>query len=117
MAEVSKTSGAGPTRVQYLNKDPRGYTEFLAQLAEHSTKGSANTMRGVQGRRPSLWELTDQMKRLEAPTLIASGDEDDPRLEPGMLMKRAIPAAPPVVLPPTAHALNTAHPHLSNPPP
>src|SRR6478752_5881097 len=75
MAEVAKTYGAGPTRVQYLNKDPRGYAEFLAQLAEHSTQGAANTMRGVQGRRPSLWELTDQMTRIEVPTLIATGDE------------------------------------------
>src|SRR5215211_3421482 len=57
MAEVAKTYGAGPTRVQYHNKDPRGYAEFLAQLAEHSTTGAANTQRGVQARRPSLWEL------------------------------------------------------------
>ncbi|HVC54565.1 MAG TPA: alpha/beta hydrolase, partial [Stellaceae bacterium] len=81
MDEVAKTYGTGPTRVQYQNKDPRGFAEFLAQLSEHSTRGSANTMRGVQARRPSLWELTDQMKALDVPTLIATGDEDDPCLE------------------------------------
>ena len=114
MAEVAKTYGAGPTRVQYQNKDPRGYAEFLAQLAEHSTPGSANTQRGVQGRRPSLWELTDQMKRLEVPTLIATGDEDDPCLEPSILMKRTIPAAALVVFPNTGHALNIEEPDLFN---
>ena len=114
MEEVSKTYGAGPTRVQLQNKDPRGYAEFLAQLAEHSTQGAANTMRGVQGRRLSLWELTDQMKRLEVPTLIATGDEDDPCLEPGILMKRAIPTAALVVLPNTGHALNIEEPDLFN---
>jgi pimeloyl-ACP methyl ester carboxylesterase len=114
MAEVSKTYGAGPTRVQYLNKDPRGYAEFLTQLAEHSTRGAANTMRGVQGRRPSLWELTDQMKGLDVPTLIATGDEDDPCLEPGILMKRTIPSAALVVLPNTGHALNIEEPDLFN---
>ena len=114
MAEVTKTYGAGPTRVQYLNKDPRGYAEFLAQLAEHSTRGSANTMRGVQGRRPSLWELTDQMKALDVPTLIATGDEDDPCLEPGLLMKRTIPSAALVVFPNTGHALNLEEPDLFN---
>jgi hypothetical protein len=67
MAEVSKTYGAGLTRVQYLNKDPRGYAEFLAQLAEHSTQGSANTMRGVQGRRPSLWEKRPSVIRVARP--------------------------------------------------
>ena len=114
MADVAKTYGAGPTRVQYQNKDPRGYTEFLAQLAEHSTTGSANTQRGVQARRPSLWELTEQMKRLDVPTLIATGDEDDPCLEPGILMKRMIPSAALVVFPNTGHALNIEEPDLFN---
>jgi len=114
MAEVAKTYGAGPTRVQYQNKDPRGYTEFLAQLAEHSTPGAANTQRGVQARRPSLWELTEEMKRLDVPTLIATGDEDDPCLEPGILMTRMIPAAALVVFPNTGHALNIEEPDLFN---
>jgi pimeloyl-ACP methyl ester carboxylesterase len=114
MAEVAKTYGAGPTRVQYQNKDPRGYAEFMAQLAEHSTAGSANTMRGVQARRPSLWDLVDKMKRLEVPTLVATGDEDDPCLEPGLLMKRHIPTAALVVLPSTGHALNLEEPDLFN---
>jgi pimeloyl-ACP methyl ester carboxylesterase len=114
MAEVSKTYGAGPTRVQLENKDPRGYAEFLAQLAEHSTRGAANTQRGVQGRRPSLWDLADEMKKLDVPTLVATGDEDDPCLEPGLLMKRLIPSAALVVFPNTGHALNLEEPDLFN---
>ena len=114
MAEVAKTYGAGPTRVQYENKDPRGYAEFMAQLMEHSTLGSANTMRGVQARRPSLWDLTDKMKALDVPTLVATGDEDDPCLEPGLLMKRHIKSAALVVLPNTGHALNLEEPDLFN---
>src|SRR2546430_1257844 len=85
MAEVAKTYGAGPTRVQYLNKDPRGYAEFLAQLAEHSTRGSANTIRGVQGRRPSLWECTDPMKNLGVPSLCAHRAGDAPWREHDIL--------------------------------
>ena len=114
MAEVAKSYGAGPTRVQYLNKDPRGYAEFLQQLSEHSTRGAANTMRGVQGRRPSLWDLTDEMKKLDVPTLVATGDEDDPCLEPGLLMKRLIRSAALVVFPNTGHALNIEEPDLFN---
>ncbi len=114
MAEIAKTYGAGPTRVQLQNKDPRGYAEFMAQLAEHSTPGSANTMRGVQARRPSLWDLTEEMKRLDVPTLIATGDEDDPCLEPGLLMKRLIRSAALVVFPNTGHALNLEEPDLFN---
>jgi pimeloyl-ACP methyl ester carboxylesterase len=114
MAEVAKTYGAGPTRVQFEVKDPRGYAEFMQQLSEHSTLGSANTMRGVQARRPSLWELADKMKALDVPTLVATGDEDDPCLEPGLLMKRLIRSAALVVLPNTGHALNLEEPDLFN---
>src|SRR5271155_2670966 len=114
MAEVAKTYGAGPTRVQYEVKDPRGYAEFMAQLSEHSTLGSANTMRGVQARRPSLWELVDRMRNLDVPTLIMTGDEDDPCLAPGLLMKRTIPAAALVMFPNTGHAVNLEEPDLFN---
>jgi pimeloyl-ACP methyl ester carboxylesterase len=114
MAEVSKSYGSGPTRVQLRNKDPRGYAEFLQQLSEHSTLGSANTMRGVQARRPSLWDLIDDMKKLDVPTLVATGDEDDPCLEPGLLMKRHVKSAALVVLPNTGHALNLEEPDLFN---
>ena len=114
MAEASKVYGIGPSRVQYQNKDPRGWAEFAARLAEHSTPGSARTMRGVQARRPSLWELIEPMRRLDVPTLVMTGDEDDPCLEPGILMKRTIPAAALVVFPNTGHALNLEEPALFN---
>jgi pimeloyl-ACP methyl ester carboxylesterase len=114
MAEVAKSYGSGPTRVQYANKDPRGYAEFMTQLSEHSTLGAANTMRGIQGRRPSLWDLVEGMKKLEVPTLVATGDEDEPCLEPSLLMKRAIPMAALAVFPNTGHALNIEEPDLFN---
>ena len=41
-----------PGRLQYRAKDPRGYAEFAAMLAEHSAEGSALTMANVQRLRP-----------------------------------------------------------------
>jgi pimeloyl-ACP methyl ester carboxylesterase len=114
MEEVAKSYGSGPTRVQLEAKDPRGYAEFMTQLKEHSTPGAANTMRGVQARRPSLYDLVDKMKALDVPTLVATGDEDDPCLEPGLLMKRNIKSAALVVFPNTGHALNLEEPDLFN---
>ena len=114
MGEASKIYSQGPSRVQFQNKDPRGWAEFATHLAEHSTLGSALTMRGVQARRPSLWDLTDRMRSLEVPTLIITGDEDDPCLEPGLLMKRTIPSAALVVFPNTGHAVNLEEPDLFN---
>ena len=114
MAVVGKTYSLGPTRVQYQNKDPRGWTDFAERLFQHSALGSGNTMRGVQGRRPSLWDLTDKMRALGVPTLVMTGDEDEPCLEPGLLMKRTIPAAALVVFPNTGHGVNLEEPDLFN---
>jgi pimeloyl-ACP methyl ester carboxylesterase len=114
MREVAKRYSLGPTRVQFQNKNPRGWAEFARQLAEHSTQGSALTMRGVQARRPSLWELQDDMKKLRLPTLIVTGDEDDPCLEPSLMMKRAIPTAALAVMPSAGHTINIEDPEEFN---
>jgi len=114
MAKVAERYSLGPTRVQFQNKDPRGWAEFAKQLSEHSTKGSALTMRGVQARRPSLWELTDEMKAIRIPTLILTGDEDDPCLEPALMMKRAIPTSGLVVMPCAGHTINIEDPDEFN---
>jgi len=104
----------GPARVQFQNKDPRGWHEFVAHLAEHSALGSANTLRGVQKTRPSLYDLVDKMAAISVPALIITGDEDWPCLEPGLLMKRSIPTAALAVLPNAGHAINLEEPSLFN---
>jgi pimeloyl-ACP methyl ester carboxylesterase len=114
MAQVATHYALGPTRVQFQNKNPRGWKEFAEQLAGHSTRGSALTMRGVQGRRPSLWELVEDMRRIELPTLIMTGDEDEPCLEPALLMKRNIASAGLVVICGTGHTINLEDPDEFN---
>jgi pimeloyl-ACP methyl ester carboxylesterase len=114
MAKAAEGYALGPTRVQFQNKDPRGWREFADQLAEHSTEGAAFTMRGVQKRRPSLFELVDKMKLITAPTLIMTGDEDWPCIEPGILMKKHIGTAGLVVMPNAGHAINLEDPALFN---
>jgi pimeloyl-ACP methyl ester carboxylesterase len=111
-AEVAKRYAVGPARVQFQNKDPRGWAEFAAQLAEHDSQGSARTMRGVQAARPSLYDLTDELRALELPTLIVAGDEDEGCLEPSLMLKRTIPAAGLVLLPKTGHTCNLEEPEL-----
>jgi len=114
MAKAAEGYALGPTRVQFQNKDPRGWQEFADRLAAHSTEGSARTMRGVQARRPSLFDLVDKMKTITAPTLIMTGDEDWPCLEPGLLMKRTIPTAALVVMPNAGHTINLEDPNAFN---
>ena len=114
MAAFAETYSAGPTRVQFQNKDPRGWQEFARMLAEHSAAGSADTQQGVQKKRPSLYDLTDRMEALTVPTLIISGDEDWPCLVPNILMKRTIPSAGLLVVPNTGHAINLEEPAAFN---
>jgi pimeloyl-ACP methyl ester carboxylesterase len=104
----------GPTRVQFENKDPRGFAEFRQQLSEHSALGARNTQLGVQKERPSLYDLEDQMKLLTIPTLILTGDEDWPCLQPALLMKQLIPAAALSVMPNCGHTINIEDPDQFN---
>lgn len=104
----------GSARVQFLNKDPRGWQEFADRLAGHSAKGSANTLRGVQRERPSLWDLLPEITRISLPVLVVAGDEDEACIEPGLLLKRNIPAAGLVLLPKTGHVVNLEEPEAFN---
>ena len=110
----AKVYGASAARVQFQEKDPRGWQEMVDGLANHDPVGSANTMRGVQARRPSLYTLEDQLQALDLPVLIICGDEDDHTLQPGIFLKRSIKAAGLMVLPKTGHALNLEEPDLVN---
>jgi pimeloyl-ACP methyl ester carboxylesterase len=114
MAKFAAYYAVSATRVQFQNKDPRAFAEFTQQLAEHSALGSANTMLGYQARRPSLYDLTAEMARIDVPTLIMVGDEEEPCLEACLLMKRAIPKAGLAVLPCSGHGINLEEPALFN---
>jgi pimeloyl-ACP methyl ester carboxylesterase len=104
----------GPTRVQFENKDPRGFAQFKKELAEHSALGAANTQIGVQGQRPSLYDLLDKMRALTIPTLVLTGDEDWPCLAPSLLLKREIPSAALAVMPNCGHTINIEDPDQFN---
>jgi pimeloyl-ACP methyl ester carboxylesterase len=114
MAAWASTYSVGPTRVQFQNKDPRGWQEFADMLAEHSAAGSAHTQQGVQKERPSVFDLADGMKELTVPTLIVTGDEDWPCLVPSVFMKRTIPSAGLLVVPNTGHTINLEEPAAFN---
>ena len=114
MDKAAEGYASAPSRVQFQNNDPRGWREFADQLAGNSTRGAALTMRGVQARRPSLFDLVEQMKKITAPTLVVSGDEDWPCLKPGILMKRTIPTAGLVVMPNCGHTMNLEEPAAFN---
>ena len=114
MPAAASGLAAGPTRVQLLNKDPRGWQEFRACMAEHSALGSALTLRSFQAGRPSLYDLEDQLRVLDVPVLLAVGDEDDPVIEANIFLKRTLPRAGLWIHPQTGHGLNLEEPSAFN---
>jgi len=111
---VAQWYAIGPARVQFQNKNPRGWAEFAAALAQHSSLGAALTMRGVQAGRPSLYALRDELARVRTPVLVVAGDEDEDCLETALMLKRTIPASGLVLLPRTGHTANLEEPDLFN---
>ena len=114
MAAVAQFYSRGPTRVQFMDKDPKGWQEFHDRLAAGSARGHSLTLQGVQMKRPSVFELGEGMERMRVPTLVMTGDEDEPCLEPGLFMKRKIPTAGLVVIPKSGHTINLEEPDLFN---
>ena len=112
--EAIKVYQVGPARVQLQNKDPRAYQEFCEEFAGHSALGSANTLRGLQAKRPTIFSLKRGLSRMKVPTHIMSGDEDNNCLEPGIFIKRVCPAARLTVVPGTGHAVNVEEPDTFN---
>ena len=114
MAVFAEAYAYGPTRVQFENKDPRGFAEFKTMLAEHSAKGAANTQLGVQRERPSIFDLEDKLAAARVPILVVTGDEDWPCLLPGVFIKRTCPSAGLLVIPNSGHAVNIEEPAAFN---
>lgn len=113
-AAFSKTYSMAASRIAFLLKDPRGWQEFQRHLGEHSARGSAMTMRGVQTRRPSIYDLESRLRALAAPMLVIVGDEDDHCLQPGIFLKRTVPACGLLIMPKAGHTLNLEEPGQFN---
>jgi proline iminopeptidase len=113
-AEVAKVTREAPGRIPFLVKDPRGHADFYNALARHDSKGSANTMRGFQGGRPSIYTMADAIRKVTTPSLIICGDEDDSCVEPSLFLKRHLPASGLAIFPKSGHVLNLEEPALFN---
>ncbi len=106
--------GLSPTRVQLQNKDPRGWQQFVSNLSEHLAHAAAKTLRQVQAKRASLYDLEVELARVSAPTLLLVGDEDEPCLDVNLWMKRLMPTSRLGFLPASGHAINLEEPALFN---
>jgi pimeloyl-ACP methyl ester carboxylesterase len=114
MAKYAHGLISNPTRSRFKQKDPRGFAEFVKNLSEHSDIGSANTMAEYQGKRPSLYDFEDEWKKLDVPTLIICGDEDEPCIQPSIWLKKVLANAGLAMFAKTGHTVNIEEPDLFN---
>ena len=114
MGAVAADYARSDNRLQLLRKDPQGWEEFHRLLAAHSALGSALTFGGFVMKRPTIYALEDKLRGLQVPTLILTGDEDEPCIEPAIFMKRNIPKSGLSVFPQSGHAINLEEPDLFN---
>jgi pimeloyl-ACP methyl ester carboxylesterase len=83
-------------------------------LAEHSPVGHALTMREVQAKRPTLWDLEAELKKFSPPLLVLVGDEDAWCLDASIYLKRTAPTAGLVVIPRSGHTITSEEPAAFN---
>ena len=105
---------SGPSRVQLQNKNLAVWEQFAAHLSEHSALGSAYTLRHVQAERPSLYDLTDNLRAVTTPTLLVVGDEDESCLDVNLYLKRSMPYSGLSIFPKSGNLLNLEAPERFN---
>ncbi|WP_243653842.1 alpha/beta fold hydrolase [Pseudonocardia endophytica] len=108
---VGRRMADGPSRIQLKAADRAAWDAMVAQFAGFSVEGLAHTIVEVQGRRPALHDLVDDLAGLAAPLLAVAGDEDEACLSTGLLLKRTVPACGLAVLPNGGHVPNLEDPH------
>lgn len=103
-----------PMRQTHKHKDPRGWAEFAKMLSEHSALGHALTMYNLQLKRPTLWEMEENLKGFSVPLLVVVGDEDFPCLDGSLFLKRIVPTAALMVVPRSGHTITSEEPGIFN---
>ena len=114
MAALAAQMNESPTRRRLKDKNPHEFGRFNEQLLAMSPLGHANTSRGVQGRRPTLYVHEKRLAGLRLPVLVVVGDEDEPCRKPSDFLERVLPDARLHVFPRTGHCVNLENPDEFN---
>src|SRR5882672_9010841 len=110
MAALAAQMNESPTRRRLKDKNPVEFRRFNEQMLAMSPAGHANTMRGVQARRPPLYAHEKRLAALYIPVLVVVGDEDAGCRKPSEFLERVLPDASLHVIPQTGHCVNLEDP-------
>ena len=110
MAALAAQMNQSPTRRRLKDKNPAEFRRFNEQLLAMSPLGHANTSRGVQAQRPTLYVHEKRLAALAVPVLVVVGDEDEPCRKPSDFLRGVLPDARLHVFPETGHCVNLENP-------
>lgn len=93
---------------------PQVYEPIERDFLNNSPIGIANTMRQVQGARPTVFALEPQLKAIGVPGLIIVGEVDQGCIAPSHFMNKKIPNSQLVVIPGAGHNTHMETPQAFN---
>ena len=110
MAAYASHTWASPNRFRLKDKNPAELRRSIEEISAMSPVGRANTMRGVQIKRPTLYAHEKRLTSLRVPVLVVVGDEDAGCRKPSEFLERKLPDVRLRVIPGTGHAVNLEEP-------
>ena len=114
MDQIRQNFTSSPARLKLKEKSPVEFAKFLGEIEKFSVQGLANTMRGVQKRRPPLYAHKDKIAAMHIPTLVVLGGIDQGCEKPSHFLKDTLPSARLEILPNTGHGVNIEEPDRVN---
>ena len=110
MTAAAKTYASAPMRRAFRQRNPQAFDAFVARLAQHAAIGAANTMLGLQARRPILSDMVPALAQMQTPLLVVVGDDDVSCVDGSLLLKRTAPNAALMVVPRCGHQIGLEEP-------
>jgi pimeloyl-ACP methyl ester carboxylesterase len=103
-----------PAFTRFASRGPEEERFVRSCLMTNRAHGIALSTRGVQAKRPSIFALEPQLRRLEMPVLLIAGEHDEACGSVHAFMGRTIPNAAHHVLPGAGHLTNLEAPEAFN---
>ncbi len=94
MRRLAEHYAEQPTRKRLKEKNPAEVPQLRRRSSRRCRRrGIANTMRGVQSRRPPLYAHKDRIAAMATPALVILGEEDEACVKPSHFLTETLPGA------------------------
>jgi pimeloyl-ACP methyl ester carboxylesterase len=103
-----------PAFTRFASRGPAEERFIRSCLMTNRAHGLALSTRGVQAKRPSIYALEPQLRRLDMPVLLIVGEHDEACVPVHAFMGRTIPNVAHHVLPGAGHLTNLEAPEAFN---